>query len=366
MGKRARRRLREHWDLRHPEPRAAYDNLDDDDVDPDLLDDVDHESVGRSCMWAVALWKALRARPRRRSCPRRPTARTLGDRSRRHAAIRAAQAADSPTTSRPLPAPPSGGARGIRPGASRSLSSDRQKEPPNWPVYPSTHLPRYAPLIEAADYAGVPVSTLRHYVRTGQLPAYRFGKRLLQIDLNDIDRMRQKGAHGHAQGQEQRMSGRRAMPGRPTHTDATNVTHKLTVALALVARMAILLARERRTRPPAEVALYGTPIERHVLLVIGETSDYQTGWCLDTLDGLARDTGYGRSTIGRAVAALVVAGALERPGLPGPQPERVPGDRTRPRAAPNRLTGRDGSTAPNRPGPRSRNRPTTVPRPATL
>ena len=51
---------------------------------------------------------------------------------------------------------------------------------------------RYAPLIEAADYAGVPVSTLRHYVRTGQLPAYRFGKRLLQIDLNDIDRMRRR------------------------------------------------------------------------------------------------------------------------------------------------------------------------------
>ena len=62
MGERARRRLREHWDLRHPEPPGAYDNLDDEGVDPDLLDDVDHESVGRSCMWAVALWKALRAR----------------------------------------------------------------------------------------------------------------------------------------------------------------------------------------------------------------------------------------------------------------------------------------------------------------
>ena len=83
MGERARRRLREHWDLRHPEPRAAYDNLDDDDVDPDLLDDVDHESVGRSCMWAVALWKALRARRAGAAAARRPTARTLGDRSRR-------------------------------------------------------------------------------------------------------------------------------------------------------------------------------------------------------------------------------------------------------------------------------------------
>ncbi len=52
--------------------------------------------------------------------------------------------------------------------------------------------PRYVPLIEAAHYAGVPVSTMRHYVRTGQVPAYRFGKRLLQIDLNDIDHLRRR------------------------------------------------------------------------------------------------------------------------------------------------------------------------------
>ena len=72
MGERARRRLLERWELRHPEPRAAYDNLDDDDVDPDLLDDVDHESVGRSCMWAVTLWKALRDRPAPAQLPAPP------------------------------------------------------------------------------------------------------------------------------------------------------------------------------------------------------------------------------------------------------------------------------------------------------
>ena len=111
----------------------------------------------------------------------------------RHAAIRAARAADSPTRPRTPPAPPSGPRTGVKaraPPGPCPVTGKRSR--PNWPVYPSTHPPRYAPLIEAADYAGVPVSTLRHYVRTGQLPAYRFGKRLLQIDLNDIDRMRRR------------------------------------------------------------------------------------------------------------------------------------------------------------------------------
>jgi excisionase family DNA binding protein len=56
----------------------------------------------------------------------------------------------------------------------------------------NTPAPRYAGLTAAAKYAAVPIGTLRDWVRRGLLPAYRIGTRLLQVDLNDIDRMRRR------------------------------------------------------------------------------------------------------------------------------------------------------------------------------
>ena len=52
--------------------------------------------------------------------------------------------------------------------------------------------PRYALFGEAVDYANVPPGTMRDWIRRGLLPAYRIGPRLLQIDLNDIDRLRRR------------------------------------------------------------------------------------------------------------------------------------------------------------------------------
>jgi excisionase family DNA binding protein len=43
----------------------------------------------------------------------------------------------------------------------------------------------------SAQYA-IPVKTVRDWIRRGLLPAYRFGPRILRVDLNDIDAMRRR------------------------------------------------------------------------------------------------------------------------------------------------------------------------------
>jgi excisionase family DNA binding protein len=52
--------------------------------------------------------------------------------------------------------------------------------------------PRFALFNDACDYAVVPPGTMRDWIRRGVIPAYRIGPRLLQIDLNDIDRLRRR------------------------------------------------------------------------------------------------------------------------------------------------------------------------------
>ena len=58
---------------------------------------------------------------------------------------------------------------------------------------PPTAQPRWRSLSEASDYAGgIPISTLRDWIRRGILPAYRVGPRQLQVDLNDLDALRRR------------------------------------------------------------------------------------------------------------------------------------------------------------------------------
>jgi excisionase family DNA binding protein len=45
-------------------------------------------------------------------------------------------------------------------------------------------------LSDAADYAKLPVRTLRDWIAKGLLPAYRIGPRQIQINLDDIDALR--------------------------------------------------------------------------------------------------------------------------------------------------------------------------------
>lgn len=39
----------------------------------------------------------------------------------------------------------------------------------------------------AADYAGVHTDTIRRYIAQGRLTGYRMGKRLIRLDLNELD-----------------------------------------------------------------------------------------------------------------------------------------------------------------------------------
>ncbi|CAN5523663.1 hypothetical protein BH09ACT7_BH09ACT7_08460 [soil metagenome] len=46
---------------------------------------------------------------------------------------------------------------------------------------------RYAKLIEAAEYLGVTDRTIRQMIADGRLTGYRSGKRLVRVDLDEID-----------------------------------------------------------------------------------------------------------------------------------------------------------------------------------
>lgn len=52
--------------------------------------------------------------------------------------------------------------------------------------------PRWASLRDAEAHSGIPVSTLRDWARKGLLPLYRIGPRQIQVDLNDLDRLRRR------------------------------------------------------------------------------------------------------------------------------------------------------------------------------
>jgi excisionase family DNA binding protein len=46
---------------------------------------------------------------------------------------------------------------------------------------------RYATLSEAAEYLRVDEKTIRRYISQGQLAGYRLGRRLIRVDLNEVD-----------------------------------------------------------------------------------------------------------------------------------------------------------------------------------
>ena len=47
--------------------------------------------------------------------------------------------------------------------------------------------PRWASSQDTAAYAGVSVRTITMLIAEGKIPAYKFGPRLVRVDLNDID-----------------------------------------------------------------------------------------------------------------------------------------------------------------------------------
>lgn len=48
---------------------------------------------------------------------------------------------------------------------------------------------RLASPSEAARYAGVHTDTIRRYISQGRLTGYRMGKRLIRVDLDQVDAM---------------------------------------------------------------------------------------------------------------------------------------------------------------------------------
>lgn len=46
---------------------------------------------------------------------------------------------------------------------------------------------RMSSLPEAAAQFGVSVKTLRRYISAGRITGYRFGPRMLRVDLNELD-----------------------------------------------------------------------------------------------------------------------------------------------------------------------------------
>ncbi len=57
------------------------------------------------------------------------------------------------------------------------------------PRTPSPTVRRLESITGAAAYAGVHPKTVRRHIAAGRLVGYRFGPRLLRVDLNELDAM---------------------------------------------------------------------------------------------------------------------------------------------------------------------------------
>lgn len=51
----------------------------------------------------------------------------------------------------------------------------------------AVQMPRWASVQETAHYLGIHRSTVRRWISSGDLLAYRSGRRLLRLDLNQVD-----------------------------------------------------------------------------------------------------------------------------------------------------------------------------------
>jgi len=50
--------------------------------------------------------------------------------------------------------------------------------------------PRWATVKEAAKHVGLSTRTIRRYIATGRLAASRLGPRRIEVDLNEVDKLR--------------------------------------------------------------------------------------------------------------------------------------------------------------------------------
>ena len=69
---------------------------------------------------------------------------------------------------------------------------------PCGPPEPEAPLPRWASPRGTATYANVSVRTVTGLIAEGKIPAYKFGPRLIRINLNDVDALMQPITSGGA------------------------------------------------------------------------------------------------------------------------------------------------------------------------
>lgn len=50
--------------------------------------------------------------------------------------------------------------------------------------------PRWATVKDAVTYSGIPEGTLRRWIAEGTLPSTKVGPKRIEVDLNDLDRLR--------------------------------------------------------------------------------------------------------------------------------------------------------------------------------
>jgi excisionase family DNA binding protein len=67
------------------------------------------------------------------------------------------------------------------------MSSSYTPRKPLPPLPPPQPPRRWASPRDTAAYAGVSPRTIGQMIADGRLPAYRYGPRLIRIDLNDVD-----------------------------------------------------------------------------------------------------------------------------------------------------------------------------------
>lgn len=51
----------------------------------------------------------------------------------------------------------------------------------------STHIPRWGSIDDAAAHLGISRETVRRMISRDEIPARRFGKRLIRVDLAELD-----------------------------------------------------------------------------------------------------------------------------------------------------------------------------------
>lgn len=54
---------------------------------------------------------------------------------------------------------------------------------------PESNTPRYASIPNAAEVLDVHHSTVRKWISEGRIRGYKFGERIIRVDLNDVEAM---------------------------------------------------------------------------------------------------------------------------------------------------------------------------------